>query len=264
MSRIAIRSVTRRMVAAAACGPGMWQPSGVSRTRASMRRGVLVIVALVIVVAAAIAIGTALPRADPLGDRIPAVALDAYMHAAARSGDIAADCHVRWQVIAAIGRVESNHGRVSGPRTLAPDGEVTPPIRGPVLNGRNGTQAIRDTDDGRLDGDARWDRAVGPLQFIPTTWELLGRDGNGDGRADPDNMYDAALTGIAHLCLREPGNYDSRPALRRALIAYNRSAAYAAEVLGWVDRYRSKPLDELIVPGQSASMVIDSIRTPGD
>ncbi len=37
------------------------------------------------------------------------------------------------------------------------------------LNGANGTQAIRDTDAGQLDGDSIWDRAVGPMQFIPST-----------------------------------------------------------------------------------------------
>ena len=79
---------------------------------------------------------------------------------------------------------------------------------------------------------------MGPLQFIPDTWRELGRDGNGDGVADPDNLYDAALTAAAHLCLREPGTYTDRAALRAALVRYNASGAYADAVLEWVDRYR--------------------------
>ncbi|MEO5985918.1 MAG: lytic transglycosylase domain-containing protein, partial [Candidatus Limnocylindria bacterium] len=97
-----------------------------------------------------------------------------------------------------------------------------------------------------LDGDSEWDRAMGPLQFIPTTWRELGRDGNGDGSADPDNLYDAALTAVAHLCLREPGDYASRSELRRALIAYNASGQYADDVLRWVDRYRTEAIDDIL------------------
>jgi hypothetical protein len=65
---------------------------------------------------------------------------------------------------------------------------------------------------------------------------------------DPDNVFDAALTAAAHLCLREPGDYADRSDLRRALIAYNRSAAYADDVLGWVDRYESRSPQDLLVP----------------
>ena len=221
-------------------------------TRARVRqrlRGLLILaVLLAIALAAGLALGAALPRADLLGDRIPRVALDAYLNAEALAPDIAAGCAVPWPVIAAIGRVESNHGRIHGPRRLAANGDVTPPIRGPALDGTRGTSAIADTDDGELDGDTTWDRALGPLQFIPTTWLELGRDGNADGIADPDNMYDAALTGAAHLCVREPGNYDDPVDLRRALIAYNRSSAYADDVLVWIDRYRDSSPEEIVVP----------------
>ena len=129
---------------------------------------------------------------------------------------------------------------------LAEDGDVEPDIRGRPLDGRRGTQTIADTDDGELDGDPTWDRAMGPLQFIPTTWRELGRDGNADGTADPDNLYDASLTAVAHLCLREPGDYGDRGELRRALIAYNASGRYADDVLRWIDRYQSEPIDEIL------------------
>ena len=223
--------------------------------RFARRRLARPIVALVAMATLASACG--LSNADLMGTRIPEVAYDAYRSAAAQAPDIAAGCHVDWQILAGIGRVESNHGRVDGPRALDVSGDVAPPIRGPALDGEGGRQAIPDTDGGKLDGDATWDRAMGPLQFIPDTWRELGRDGNSDGVADPDNLYDAALTAAAHLCLREPGNYSDRGALRAALVRYNASGTYADAVLEWVDRYRSTSLDTLIIrsasPGPSAA-----------
>jgi membrane-bound lytic murein transglycosylase B len=180
------------------------------------------------------------------GGRIPLVAYDAYRSASQAAPTITESCEVDWAVVAGIAQVESRHGRIDPDHRLAADGDVEPPIRGRSLDGTSGTQTIADTDDGELDGDETWDRAMGPLQFIPTTWRELGRDGNGDGSADPDNLYDAALTAVAHLCLREPGNYGDRGELRRALIAYNASGRYADDVLRWVDRYRSGPIDEIL------------------
>jgi membrane-bound lytic murein transglycosylase B len=190
---------------------------------------------------------------DLLGRRIPEVALDAYQRASDAAPGIAAGCAVDWQILAGLGRVESNHGRIDGPRTIAANGDVRPPVRGLALDGSPGLQRIPDTDAGARDGDVDWDRALGPLQFLPTTWEELGRDGNGDGVADPDNLYDAALTAAAHLCLREPGEYTDRAALRRALLAYNASGAYADDVLEWVARYRDTPIDELVISPTSAA-----------
>jgi membrane-bound lytic murein transglycosylase B len=185
---------------------------------------------------------------DFTGRHVPAVALNAYRAAAAASTGIAPGCRVDWTVLAAIGKVESDHGRIHGPRTLEPDGTVSPPIIGPALDGTNGTQAIPDTDGGRLDGDATWDHAVGPMQFIPATWRELASDGNGDGVKDPQNLYDAVLTAAAHLCLREPGNYADEAQLRRALMRYNASAAYVDDVLRWVELYRTTPEDQLVLP----------------
>jgi membrane-bound lytic murein transglycosylase B len=183
-----------------------------------------------------------------LAGRVPAVAHDAYRAAASAAPSLGASCAVDWTILAGIGQVESRHGRMDRGHRLTDDGDVTPVIRGRALDGRGGTQTIPDTDGGALDGDAAWDRAMGPLQFIPTTWAELGRDGNGDGVADPDNLYDAALTAVAHLCLREPGDYSERGQLRRALIGYNASGRYADQVLEWIDRYRSRPLDEVVEP----------------
>ncbi len=191
---------------------------------------------------------TSLQRIDLplLTGRIPAVAYDAYRAASDDAASVTPSCAVEWTIVAGIAQVESRHGQIDDEHGLTERGDVRPPIRGRPLDGSGGTQTIRDTDGGTLDGDATWDRAVGPLQFIPTTWAELGRDGNGDGVADPDNLYDAALTAVAHLCLREPGDYTRRHELRRALIAYNASGRYADDVLGWIERYRTSPLEDVV------------------
>lgn len=216
--------------------------------RTSRCRRTTTILGLGVLVGAVALTAFALTRFDlPLiGGRVPPVAYEAYVAAARASGSITEACDVEWEMLAGIGQVESRHGRLDSSRTIADDGTVAPAIRGRALDGTGGTQTIPDTDGGELDGDATWDRAMGPLQFIPTTWIELGRDGNADGVADPDNLYDAALTAVAHLCLREPGDYDVRGQLRRALIAYNASGEYADDVLEWMDRYASRPLDEVL------------------
>jgi membrane-bound lytic murein transglycosylase B len=219
-----------------------------ARQPAHRRRRTLLLLTAVVFAGVVALTAFALTRVDlaMVGGRIPPVAYEAYVAAAGASGTITDACDVEWEMLAGIGQVESRHGRPDAEHAIAPDGTVTPPIRGRALDGTTGTQTIPDTDGGELDGDPTWDRAMGPLQFIPTTWHELGRDGNGDGSADPDNLFDAALTAVAHLCLREPGDYDVRDQLRRALIAYNASGEYADEVLAWMDRYAARPLGEVL------------------
>ncbi|MDN3296551.1 lytic murein transglycosylase [Streptomyces ficellus] len=137
-------------------------------------------------------------------------------------------CGLRWQLLAAIGQVES--GQARGGRVGA-DGTTLTPILGPRLDG-NGFALIRDTDGGAYDGDTVYDRAVGPMQFIPSTWAVWGADGNGDGRSDPGNIHDAALAAGRYLCaggrdLSDP--YD----LDRAILGYNQSSAYLRTVRAW-------------------------------
>jgi hypothetical protein len=129
-------------------------------------------------------------------DGIPLTALNAYRAAAAGAP---AGCHLSWSLLAAIGRVESDHGRFAG-AVLHVDGRSTPPILGPVLNG-NGTARIADTDHGRLDGDPVFDRAVGPMQFIPSTWAIYGRAGRGAALGDPFDITDAARAAARYLCV---------------------------------------------------------------
>ena len=80
-----------------------------------------------------------------------------------------------------------------------PTGNAVPPIFGIALDGGN-TAEITDTDDGAIDGDAEFDRAVGPMQLIPQTWRNWHIDGGGDGVEDPQNIDDAALAAANYLC----------------------------------------------------------------
>lgn len=135
-------------------------------------------------------------------------------------------CHLPTTLLAAIGEVES--GSLAG-RALDANHRVVPPVFGPVLSGGR-YAAIRDTDDGRWDGDPVWDRAVGPMQFIPGTWSRWGSDANGDAIADPQNLDDAALSAARYLCAggRDLSRSDD---LRAAILSYNRSNAYLDRVL---------------------------------
>jgi membrane-bound lytic murein transglycosylase B len=101
--------------------------------------------------------------------------------------------------LAAIGYVESRHGQANG-ATLHPDGRAEPEIIGDPLDGQGGRSRITDTDRGLFDRDTVYDRAIGPMQFIPTTWQQIGADADNDGRKDPHDLDDAALAAGRYLC----------------------------------------------------------------
>ncbi len=164
------------------------------------------------------------------------VTVEAYLSAERQVAATHPDCRIHWQALAGIGRVESNHGRFKG-GSVAADGRVTAVILGPVLDGEAENIAeVVDTDGGALDGNSEFDRAVGPMQFIPQTWQSVGADGNGDGVVDVHNLYDAALSAARYLCNRR-SSLDERGPLRRALLSYNQSGVYADTVLSWADDY---------------------------
>ncbi|MFJ9738016.1 lytic transglycosylase domain-containing protein [Streptomyces sp. NPDC101166] len=164
---------------------------------------------------------------------IPATVLDAYKKAADALKASKPGCNMPWQLLAAIGKVES--GQAGGGRVSA-DGTTLSPILGPVLNGV-GFANISDTDDGAYDNDTTFDRAVGPMQFIPSTWAWAGRDGNGDGKKDPNNIYDAALAAGHYLC-RYDWDMATTSGMRKAILSYNKSTEYYNTVLSWLDYYR--------------------------
>ena len=171
---------------------------------------------------------------------IPASALAAYQRAETVINAADKSCNLTWQLIAAIGRVESDHGRVGG-GALDADGVARPRIIGPALNGRGNVSLINDTDAGVLDRDARFDRAVGPMQFLPSTWSVVGVDADNDGRRDPQDIDDAALATAVYLCSGS-GDLSGTSGQRSAVHRYNHSASYVALVLSVMQDY----LDDVV------------------
>jgi hypothetical protein len=75
------------------------------------------------------------------------------------------------------------------------------------------------------------------MQFIPSTWAWAGRDGNGDGKKDPNNVYDAALAAGHYLC-RNGWDLSHEGNLHSAILSYNNSQDYLNTVLSWLEYYR--------------------------
>lgn len=170
---------------------------------------------------------------------VPERALLAYGAAEIAQRASTPDCRLSWTTLAGIGRVESDHGRL-GRADLDADGVARPSIIGIALDGSRNTREIRDTDGGRLDGDTTYDRAVGPMQFLPTTWEVYGADGNGDGVRDPHQLDDAALAAAAYLCA-DGRDTSSGEGWWDGVLTYNRSVSYARLVWAAADRYATPP-----------------------
>jgi hypothetical protein len=142
---------------------------------------------------------TGLPDPDSDGEDIPADALVAYQRAAEILAEVKPECGLGWTLLAAIGRVESDHGRT----------------------------AVVPTDE----------RSAGPLQLRPTTWNVVGVDGDGDGNRSVLDIDDAALAVAVYLCSGVEGLRDS-DGVRAALLRYNASESYATLVLQYDTLYR--------------------------
>ncbi len=104
---------------------------------------------------------------------------------------------LRWQILAAVGEVESGHGRNNGPSSAG---------------------------------------ALGPMQFMPSTWAAYGVDGDGDRRADVMNPHDAVPAAALYLCRNGAG--EGPEGLYNALFAYNHADWYVKKVLATAERYR--------------------------
>ena len=175
--------------------------------------------------------------AQQVGTRvgIPVVAVEAYGYAELVLARTTPGCHLSWTTLAAIGKVESNHGS-SNHSVLEADGTVRPPIYGLPLDGNGARQLIRDTDHGAIDGDPTYDRAIGPMQFIPSTWLANQVDADNSGVADPNDIDDAALTAGVYLC---KGGRDMSKAdfWWQAILSYNAVQPYVQQVFAAANDY---------------------------
>ena len=166
---------------------------------------------------------------------IPSRALAAYAGAAIVKAAAMPECGVSWNTIAAIGATESDHGRHGGSAAAA-DGTVSPPIYGVPLSGGAGVEHIPDSDGGSIDGDAEFDRAVGPFQLIPQTWRNWHTDGSGDGVEDPQNIDDAAMATVNYLC-RVSTAIDTEEGWNAAVAGFNSPQSYRDTVARFAVQY---------------------------
>ncbi|MHB2022053.1 MAG: lytic transglycosylase domain-containing protein [Mycobacteriales bacterium] len=168
---------------------------------------------------------------------IPPVVAAAYVSAARRLAVAEPACQLPWWLLAGIGLVESDQAISGGSLTKGWDGVARPPIYGPLLDGSGGLPAMANTaTDAAIDGGGRWERAVGPMQFLPQTWISWASDGTNDGKPDPQDIWDAALSAGRYLCA-SAGGLNQPQNIVVAVYSYNHSFAYVRLVLTIAARY---------------------------
>ncbi|MFD0688965.1 lytic transglycosylase domain-containing protein [Actinomadura fibrosa] len=123
----------------------------------------------------------------------PGSYLDLYKQAATSCPGLS------WTVLAAIGQVESDHGRNAGRSSAG---------------------------------------ALGPMQFMPATWKSYGVDGDGDGKADIMNPYDAVPGAAKYLCANGAGRGGQQ--LYQAVWHYNHADWYVQKVLNLARAYAAR------------------------
>jgi membrane-bound lytic murein transglycosylase B len=176
---------------------------------------------------------------------IPAMALAAYRNAERLMAAADPGCGISWNLLAGIGRIESMHA--NGGATDA-RGTAVRPIYGPALDGTlPGNEVIVQSSGG---GRVTYARAIGPMQFLPGTWARYASDGDGDGVADPQNLYDATLAAARYLCSGGL-NLRDQSQVMAAILRYNNSMPYAQNVLGWAAAYATGviPVDRPPITG---------------
>lgn len=173
---------------------------------------------------------------------IPQRAMAAYAGAALRIAETRPECQLGWNTLAGIGSVETSHASIDD-SGLNAQGVAEPAITGPVLDGSDGVMEVQDTDEGEYDEDEQWDLAVGPMQFLPETWETHAVDGNLDGETDPQQIDDAVLTAGVYLCETAEDLTDDDEWVS-AVTTYNQSMEYARDVAGIAESYAGDAADE--------------------
>ncbi|APT95430.1 lytic transglycosylase domain-containing protein [Corynebacterium stationis] len=167
-------------------------------------------------------------------------ALRAYGNAELIAKQSWPECNLRWNTLAGIGWVETRHGTYSGnffkPSKLDENGYADPPIIGIPLDGTNNTAKILDTDGGEFDNDTEFDRAVGPMQFIPESWARHGRDADGDNYPNPQQIDDAALSAANLLC-SHGRDLSAEQDWLDAIYSYNYSNDYVSRVARAANSY---------------------------
>lgn len=147
-------------------------------------------------------------------------------------------CHLSWNTLAGLGWIESQHGTIDD-RVLGADGRSTPAVIGPALDG-DGFAAIRSTPaSAAWHGDTTWEHAVGPLQFISSSWDRWGADGDADGTADPLDLDDAALAAGRYLCA-DDHDLATASGWNAAVHSYNHDRAYVLNVLEAANTYAQR------------------------
>jgi hypothetical protein len=106
-----------------------------------------------------------------------------------------------WTILAAIGQIESADGQNMGPSSAG---------------------------------------ALGPMQFLPSTWAAWGIDGFGPpGPPDIMNPFDAVPSAARMLCA-DGAAAGTQDGLRRAIFAYNHAVWYVNDVLALAARYAAE------------------------
>ena len=189
---------------------------------------------------------------------IPSTALAAYRNAEQKMATSDPGCGISWNLLAGIGRIESGHanGGVTDAR-----GTAIQPIYGPALDGTlPGNEVIVQSSAG---GRVSYARAMGPMQFLPGTWARYASDGDGDGVADPQNLYDSTLAAARYLCSGGL-NLRDQSQVMAAILRYNNSTAYARNVLGWAAAYATGvvPVDLPPVTGPAPPLADPHLENP--
>lgn len=161
----------------------------------------------------------------------------------------AAPCNLDWMVLAALGKLASNHGQ--GPAVGRP------------LNGRAGRSRVSDTDAGALDGNPRWDAPVGPMGLLPEVWSRVAVDADGDSVRDVNDIHDATL-GVAVLLCAGGADLSDAEALGAALRGYDASPGFPRSVRRLVAGYQAEAVEMSAAALALARTTTVPVATPLD